>query len=54
MTSDPPRTEPERRDKPWRTALWLAALLACLAIAIAFLVLVVIPSAGAAGGCGGG
>jgi hypothetical protein len=37
----------------WRGAVFLLALIAGLA-AVAFLVLVVAPWAGAAGGCGGG
>ena len=54
MICDPPRAEPARRGRPWRGAAYLAVLLACLGITILFLVLVVGPSAGAAGGCGGG
>jgi hypothetical protein len=54
MISDPPHAEPGRRGRAWRGALYLAVLLACLAITIVFLVAIVIPSAGAAGGCGGG
>jgi hypothetical protein len=54
MTSDPPCVEPERRGQAWRTALWVAVLVACVAITIVFLIAIVSPSAGAAGGCGGG
>jgi hypothetical protein len=54
MTSDPPCVEPERRGQAWRTALWVAVLVACVAITIVVLVAIVSPSAGAAGGCGGG
>jgi hypothetical protein len=54
MTSDPPCTEPGPRGRAWRGGVYLAVLLACLGIAILFLVAIVIPSAGAAGGCGGG
>jgi hypothetical protein len=54
MISDPPCAEPPRRGRAWRGALYLTVLLACLGITIVFLVAIVIPSAGAAGGCGGG
>jgi hypothetical protein len=54
MISDPPCAEPGRHGRAWRGAAYLAVLLACLGIAIVFLVAIVIPSAGAAGGCGGG
>ena len=54
MISDPPCTEPGRRRGQWRTALLLAVLLGSVAGVFVLLVLVVIPSAGAAGGCGGG
>jgi len=54
MISDPPCVKPRRRDRAWRGAAYLAVLLACLGITIVFLVVIVIPSAGAAGGCGGG
>ncbi|HTZ29702.1 MAG TPA: hypothetical protein VMC83_37245 [Streptosporangiaceae bacterium] len=54
MICDPPRVDPGLRGRAWRGAAYLAALLACLGITIAFLVTIVIPSAGAAGGCGGG
>ena len=54
MTSDPPCVEPERRSQAWCTALWVAVLVACVAITIVFLAAIVSPSAGAAGGCGGG
>jgi hypothetical protein len=46
--------EPGPRGGAWRGAAYLAVLLACLGITIVFLVVVVAPSAGAAGGCGGG
>ncbi len=54
MICDPPRVEPGQRGRAWRGAAYLAVLLACLGITIVFLVAIVIPSAGAAGGCGGG
>jgi hypothetical protein len=56
MTSDPPCAEPqpERRGQGWRSALFLVVLLACLGIAVLFIVAIISPSAGAAGGCGGG
>ena len=54
MICDPPRVEPGRRARAWRGAAYLAVLLACLGITIVFLVAIVGPSAGAAGGCGGG
>jgi hypothetical protein len=54
MISDPPCVKPRRRGRAWRGAAYLAVLLACLGITIVFLVAIVIPSAGAAGGCGGG
>jgi hypothetical protein len=54
MTSDPPCAEPEQRGQAWRAALFLVVLLACLGITVVFLVAIISPSAGAAGGCGGG
>jgi hypothetical protein len=54
MTSDPPCVETGRRGQAWRSALFLVVLLACLGIAILFVVAIISPSAGAAGGCGGG
>jgi hypothetical protein len=54
MICDPPSVEPGRRGCAWRGAAYLAVLLACLGITIVFVVAIVGPSAGAAGGCGGG
>jgi hypothetical protein len=54
MISDPPCAEPGRRRGRWRTALLLAVLLGSVVAVFVLLVFVVIPSAGAAGGCGGG
>ena len=54
MICGAPRVEPGRRARAWRGAAYLAVLLACLGITIVFLVAIVGPSAGAAGGCGGG
>jgi hypothetical protein len=54
MTSEPPGVETGRRGRAWRGVLYLAVLLACLGITIVFLVAIISPSAGAAGGCGGG
>jgi hypothetical protein len=54
IISDPPCAEPERRSQAWRTAVWVAVLAVCVGITIVFLVAIVSPSAGAAGGCGGG
>jgi hypothetical protein len=54
MTREPPCVQPERRGQAWRGVLYVAISLACLAITIVILVAVVSPSAGAAGGCGGG
>lgn len=54
MISDPPCAEPGQRGRAWRGAVYLAVLMACLGITIVFLVAVISPSAGAAGGCGGG
>ena len=54
MISDPPCAEPGHHRGGWRTALLLAVLLGSVLAVFVFLVMVVIPSAGAAGGCGGG
>jgi hypothetical protein len=54
MICDPPRIDPGQRGRAWRGAAYLAVLLACLGITIVFLVVIVAPWAGAAGGCGGG
>jgi hypothetical protein len=40
--------------RPWRNVAFLLILLACLAVTVFVLVAIVSPSAGAAGGCGGG
>jgi hypothetical protein len=45
--------EPGPAPRRWRGALFLLTLIAGLA-AVTFLLLVVAPSVGAAGGCGGG
>lgn len=55
MISEPPCAEAQqRRGSAWRGALCLVILLGCLGITIVFLVAIISPSAGAAGGCGGG
>jgi hypothetical protein len=48
-----PGPRPGRGGQRWRSAVFLLVLVGCLA-AITVLVMVVAPSAGAAGGCGGG
>jgi hypothetical protein len=54
MTAEPgPPAEPRPPGGRWRSAVFLLALMAGL-VAATLLVVTLAPSAGAAGGCGGG
>ena len=55
LVPETPTAEPGRKARAgrWRSAVFLLALMAGLA-AITFLAVTLAPSAGAAGGCGGG
>jgi hypothetical protein len=51
---EPLNTEPGRGRHAWRSVAFAIVLIVCLAVTVAILVTIVSPSAGAAGGCGGG